>query len=228
MFARSSFLAAAFSLVVCVGGASAAANPSQDDAADWLGTVKIDSAVLYSDASTSSAQLKSLNKGDTLLIHLEIVAGDDSWCAVSEADDAKTSGYIQGSYLERETPSSFAEWRVAPEPEPVPPDAATGTGPRRLINLSKIEMRRDVEKFFTSKFGRAVPISAYGQTLLHERMGFDHSHAFDVAVSPDSPEGRLLVAYLRSKGIPFIAFRRAVPGIATGAHIHIGRPSPRR
>jgi hypothetical protein len=49
----------------------------------------------------------------------------------------------------------------------------------------------------------------------------------DVAVQPDSPEGEALMAYLRSQGIPFIAFRHAVPGSATGAHIHIGRPSHR-
>jgi hypothetical protein len=33
--------------------------------------------------------------------------------------------------------------------------------------------------------------------------------------------------YLSSQGIPFMAFRRAVPGSATGPHIHIGKPSQR-
>jgi hypothetical protein len=47
----------------------------------------------------------------------------------------------------------------------------------------------------------------------------------DVAVHPDSAEGRALIAYLRGNGIPFIAFRSAVPGSATGAHVHIGYPS---
>ena len=58
-------------------------------------------------------------------------------------------------------------------------------------------------------------------------MGFDHRHAIDVAVHPDSPEGQALIFYLRGEGIPFLAFRQAVPGSATGAHIHIGRPSHR-
>jgi hypothetical protein len=49
----------------------------------------------------------------------------------------------------------------------------------------------------------------------------------DVAVSPDSEEGRSLMAYLRTAGIPFIAFRNKLRGWATGAHIHIGRPSLR-
>jgi len=49
----------------------------------------------------------------------------------------------------------------------------------------------------------------------------------DVALHPDSDEGRSLMAYLRRAGIPFIAFRSAMPGSATGAHIHIGLPSIR-
>ncbi|HYP29638.1 MAG TPA: hypothetical protein VE262_23195 [Blastocatellia bacterium] len=84
-----------------------------------------------------------------------------------------------------------------------------------------------VQSFFASRFGRALPVSAYGQTATHNRMGFNHSNSLDVAVHPDSAEGRALIAYLRSNGIPFIAFRSAVPGAATGAHIHVGYPSHR-
>jgi hypothetical protein len=84
-----------------------------------------------------------------------------------------------------------------------------------------------VKKFFTEKFGRALPISAYGQSATHDRLGFNHRHAIDVAINPDSAEGQALLAYLRSAGVPFLAFRRAVPGASTGAHIHIGKPSSR-
>lgn len=84
-----------------------------------------------------------------------------------------------------------------------------------------------VQSFFASRFGRALPVSAYGQTATHNRMGFNHSNSLDVAVHPDSAEGKALIAYLRSNGIPFIAFRSAVPGAATGAHIHVGYPSSR-
>lgn len=84
-----------------------------------------------------------------------------------------------------------------------------------------------IEKFFTQAFGRALPISAYGQTATHERLRFDHRDAIDVALHPDSQEGRWLIAYLRQSGIPFIAFRNAMTGASTGAHIHIGKPSLR-
>jgi hypothetical protein len=84
-----------------------------------------------------------------------------------------------------------------------------------------------VSGFFAQRFGRALPVSAYGQTSTHDRLGYDHRNAVDVAVHPDSSEGQALIAYLRGQGIPFLAFRSAVPGVATGAHIHIGRPSSR-
>ena len=84
-----------------------------------------------------------------------------------------------------------------------------------------------VERFFTSTFGRGLPISALGQTSTHDRMRFDHRNAVDVALHPESAEGQSVLNFLRQVGIPFIAFRAAVPGAATGAHIHIGKPSPR-
>ncbi len=91
-------------------------------------------------------------------------------------------------------------------------------------NMSEVAK---VDGFFTSRFGRRAPISAFGQTALHSRLGFDHSNAIDIATHPDSAEGRALMDYLRSAGIPFLAFRSAVPGKATGPHIHIGLPSRR-
>ena len=84
-----------------------------------------------------------------------------------------------------------------------------------------------VENFFVKRFGRRLPVSAYGQSDLHNRWGYDHREAIDVGLHPDSAEGQALMAYLQSAGIPFMAFRRAVPGSATGPHIHIGRPSHR-
>lgn len=84
-----------------------------------------------------------------------------------------------------------------------------------------------IQSFFASRFNHALPISAFGQTSVHNQLGFDHHNSIDVAVTPDSAEGQTLMAYLRNAGIPFIAFRYAVKGSATGAHIHIGYPSKR-
>jgi len=84
-----------------------------------------------------------------------------------------------------------------------------------------------LEQFFLTCFGRPLPVSAYGQTPLHDRMGLDHRDALDVAVHPDSPKGRALMEHLREVGIPFIAAWGVVPGSTSGAHIHVGQPSPR-
>jgi hypothetical protein len=84
-----------------------------------------------------------------------------------------------------------------------------------------------VENFFSSTFARQLPISAFGQSSTHNRMGLDHRNSMDVALNPNSAEGKALINYLQSNGIPFLAFRSAVPGAATGAHIHVGYPSQR-
>ena len=84
-----------------------------------------------------------------------------------------------------------------------------------------------VNAFFLTKFGRPLPMSAVGQSDLHDRWGWDHRQGIDVGLHPDSPEGVALVRFLRTEGIPFLVFRNAIPGVATGPHIHIGNPSHR-
>jgi multidrug resistance efflux pump len=80
---------------------------------------------------------------------------------------------------------------------------------------------------FLSRFAKALPISAEGETALHRSLGFDHRGRVDVAVNPDQPEGLWLMHFLEANRIPYFAFRMAVPGKATGAHIHIGPQSTR-
>jgi hypothetical protein len=96
-----------------------------------------------------------------------------------------------------------------------------GSAPFSLADVPR------VERFFAGRFGRALPISALGQSPAHDRIGFDHRQAVDVAVHPDSQEGVALMGYLQGQSIPFVAVRQAVPGSSTGAHIHIGQPSRR-
>jgi hypothetical protein len=85
----------------------------------------------------------------------------------------------------------------------------------------------NIDKYFFQTFGHNLPVSALGQTPTHDRLRFDHRNAMDVALHPDSMEGKVLIAYLRRSGVPFIAFRSAAVGASTGAHIHIGKPSRR-
>lgn len=80
---------------------------------------------------------------------------------------------------------------------------------------------------YEKQFKKPLPISANGETNVHRALGFDHRGRVDVAVNPDQREGVWLKAYLEQNEIPFYAFRSAVPGKATGAHIHIGPGSTR-
>lgn len=87
---------------------------------------------------------------------------------------------------------------------------------------------RRVSSAYKERFGRPLPVSANGQSGLHRRMGYDHRGRVDVALNPDQEEGRWLRSYLEQLQIPYYAFRAAIRGSATGAHIHMGPPSPRR
>jgi len=80
---------------------------------------------------------------------------------------------------------------------------------------------------FEQQFAKPIPISANGETSFHKTMGFDHRGRVDVALSPDQPEGVWLRQYLEKEQIPYYAFRGAVAGRASAAHIHIGPPSTR-
>jgi hypothetical protein len=84
-----------------------------------------------------------------------------------------------------------------------------------------------VENEYQKKFGKPLPVSALGETAVHKAMGFDHRGRVDVAIYPDTPEGTWLREYLTDNHIPYYAFRHAIPGKATGAHIHIGPGSTR-
>ncbi len=80
---------------------------------------------------------------------------------------------------------------------------------------------------FQKQFHHPLPISALGQTLVHQSMGLDHRNRVDVALNPDQPEGVWLRRLLERLHVPYLAFRNAVAGAATAPHIHIGTESTR-
>jgi hypothetical protein len=86
---------------------------------------------------------------------------------------------------------------------------------------------KKVQAAYESKFHKPLPISANGETSVHRALGFDHRGRIDVALNPDQQEGTWLLAYLQKHYIPYYAFRAALPGKATGPHIHLGPGSTR-
>src|SRR3989441_3788624 len=150
--------------------------------------------------------------------------------ALSAAEAALASTHAEIAQAERMVAEAAAAAVLASLP-PSKPGALTVT-PTLLrfhgLHDWSLAQVTSVERFFAERFRRALPVSALGQTPAHDRLGFDHRNALDVAVHPDSPEGQALMTWLRARGVSFLAFRGAVAGEATGAHVHIGEPSPRR
>ncbi len=163
--------------------------------------------IVESEIKVTSAQSEidkvreSMDAADKQITHInETVAEEKTAALLAKAPPLARGGYVRTtSYVRYEGPGGFSLFADAGK----------------------------ITNFFTARFGHALPVSAFGQTNVHDRLGFDHRNAMDVAVHPDSAQGIALLDYLRRTGIPFIAFRSAVPGSATGAHIHIGRPSHR-
>ncbi len=96
-----------------------------------------------------------------------------------------------------------------------------GNGSFKMTELPTISSQ------FEKRFRRPLPVSALGQTLVHQAMGLDHRNRVDVALNPETPEGLWLRHLLEKLHIPYLAFRTAVAGAATAPHIHIGTGSSR-
>ena len=84
-----------------------------------------------------------------------------------------------------------------------------------------------VQRFFSDTFHRELPVAVFGQGAIHDRWRLDHRNSMDISLHPDSAEGQALLNFLQRNGIPYLAFRWAIPGTATGPHIHVGLPSHR-
>jgi Fe2+ transport system protein FeoA len=91
----------------------------------------------------------------------------------------------------------------------------------------KLDVLPGIEKDFKTHFHYDLPVSALGQTAVHQGLGLDHRNRVDVALNPDQPEGLWLRSYLEKRHLSYLAFRSAIAGAATAPHIHIGSGSPR-
>jgi len=154
---------------------------------------------------------------------LTIVLATGNTLLVDEVSES-TDGYWYKrgnitTFLDRERVTRIDH----PKPEG---ESATAAEPAPPAKWSLAEATR-VEKFFLSKFKRPLPLSAFGQSDLHTRWGWDHRNGMDVGLHPDSVEGRALIEFLRAESIPFLVFRGPIPGVATGPHIHVGNRSSR-
>jgi hypothetical protein len=153
--------------------------------------------------------------------------------ALAEANDrvnevnqrmASADSQIADTLLEAEAEAKLAKTK------PLPKGGLVKTASFIRYNGATIWALSDawkVQRFFLDTFRRPLPIAVFGQGSIHDRWRLDHHNAMDISLHPDGAEGQAILGFLRANGIPFLAFREAIPGTATGPHIHIGRPSHR-
>lgn len=185
---------------------------------------------LFSSTPAQQAEVEKLTKSTDLLRQLYsdgLIARIELEKAERELTAAKAR--VEEARLQEEKTrlqaEELAKAKTLVKPTLMPLKSATvmrsTAGKWSLANLGA------VQQFFSKTFRKSLPTSTIGQSATHNRMGWDHRHAVDVGVHPDSAEGRALIGYLQSQNIPFLAFRGAVHGVSTGPHIHIGTPSQR-
>ncbi len=143
---------------------------------------------------------------------------DELDMARKECDLAQSRAKLTISLAEMARAEEALESKLTEAPAEVPQIAERfdGDGMFTALTFTKVETA------FADRFGKPLPVSAMGDTAVHRALGFDHRGRVDVALNPDQPEGIWLREYLTANKIPFFAFRQAVPGKATGAHIHLG------
>ena len=90
-----------------------------------------------------------------------------------------------------------------------------------------IDKLTQLETDYQSQFGSPLPIKNRGQGGIHNRWHLDHRDSADISINPATSEGQKFLDFLEQRNTPFLAFDRAIPGVATGAHVHVGRPSKR-
>jgi hypothetical protein len=167
---------------------------------------------------------------DGLISRTELTAGEDAVNAahlkVAEVKSQMASAdtQIAQTLVEVETEKQVAKLRLSSASGLVRTTSFirfTGAGSWVLSESGKLE------SFFQQTFRKPLPIAVFGQGNIHNQCRLDHRNAMDISLHPDGPEGQALIQFMQQNGIPFSAFRGAIPGVATGPHIHIGRPSHR-
>lgn len=197
-------------------------------------------AAQENEISQATAKLDELRKlvADGLVARIELEAGEQALVALKArleatqkqiADSDRMIAEIQEKeQLAKAEATTTAQVSLGSTSKPSRKFSVTPTMLRYSgATAWSLQGLPGIQSFFSTTFGRALPTSAVGQSATHNQLGYNHRNAVDVALHPDSSEGKSLINYLKTQGIPFLAFRAAIPGVATGPHIHIGNPSHR-
>lgn len=203
---------------------------------DYKATLENLVAIYEADAKQAEGRLQKMRElyAQKLITRREMEASEDVAAKardkVAEAQAQLKSADVQlaEAMVEVEAEDTAPTLSVNPAPRAasglVHTTAYVRYGGGRAWSLSEAGA---IKQFFMLRFGHPLPIHVFGQSPLHDRWGYDHRNAMDIGLNPDSTEGQALMEYLRTHGVPFTAFHFAIPGVATGPHIHVGLPSHR-
>jgi len=207
-----------------------------DATREYKGSLEKIAAIYEADAKQAEARLQKMKElyAQRLITRRELETSEE--VAVQARNrylDAQTQlkgadVQLAEALIEVETEETAPKPKLSPAPRAlgglVRTTAYIRYGGGRAWSLSEAGA---IKQFFMLRFGRPLPIHVFGQSPLHDRWGYDHRNAMDIGLNPDGAEGQALIEYLRANGVPFTAFHFAIPGVATGPHIHIGLPSHR-
>jgi hypothetical protein len=192
---------------------------------DTLGRVLVLEEQALESATASAERYRALHAQG--LVARSDVEGAELMVAQARDRRDRTRRQLEDSQRIVVEAQALARLAALPPVSPGEERSTPGVVEHRGVSAWTLGQVESLERFFSVRFGRPLPVSALGQTPLHDRLGFDHRNAVDVAVHPDTVEGRALLDHLRARGIPFLAFRGAIAGASTGAHVHVGAASPR-
>jgi hypothetical protein len=228
---RASRLWVSLALLLGTVVVASAADPRVSARSDLIAAIRayqaaLERLVVFHEAAVTRAAAQVEQRRDLL------ARGIVSRREVEDSERALAAAQTKVAATRQEmvlTDHSLVEALVTDRPAPGPSRQETTPMLVRYRGAARWSLAEatKIQNFFARRFGRPLPVSAWGQTPLHDRLGFDHHDALDVAIVPDSAEGAALMTYLRNAGYSFMAFRGAVAGEATGAHIHIGEASRR-
>ena len=193
-------------------------------------------AIYESDAKQAEGRLQKMKQlwAQNLITRREMETSEDA-AACARDKYVNAQAQLKGADVQ------LAEALIEVEAEETAPKPKLSPAPRTLGGLVhttayirygggrtwSLSEAGAIKQFFMLRFGRPLPIHVFGQSPLHDRWGYDHRNAMDIGLNPNGTEGQALMEYLRANGVPFTAFHFAIPGVATGPHIHVGLPSHR-
>jgi hypothetical protein len=203
---------------------------------DYKATVENLVAIYEADLKQAEGRLEKMKElyAQKLITRRDLETSEDAAAhardklADAQAQSKSADVQLAEALVEVEAEDTAPRVRINPAPRAVGGLVHTTAyiryGGGRVWSLSDASA---IKQFFMLRFGRPLPIHVFGQSPLHDRWGYDHRNAMDIGLNPNGTEGQALMEYLRATGVPFTAFHFAIPGVATGPHIHIGLPSHR-